>query len=694
MKPQPEYNPSAPNQKGAATHLKGGIESALINTGPATAVQFLSVLHPNGGDVEIRTQRRGGHVHSCGLPDAASASAMLPDLVPDGNANIWVGVGTRRRGERNAAGVTHIAAAWADVDFKHFGGDREAALSALDRFALPPSIVVETGGGFQAYWRLDAAVTSDFSRLEALNRGLARALGPAGGQLDDVSDRARVLRVPGTFNLKYDPPRLVNIVQWEPERRYGLDLLEAHVPLVRPADNGHGLAPPLPEEIPEGDRNNAMTSLAGSMRRRGASEAGILAALQVVNADQCQPALDEAEVRGIARGVASRYAPEHVLASVGVDATFVESDLSVEPPPVSWTVDGIVPASGITMPYGEGGTGKTAVMMAMAVCICAGEPFLGQATASGPVIWIDTEMGEEDARRRLWEVSRGLGLDHPPPNLHLFSTFDSLLDVFAEVTAAVLRLQPVAVFIDSLGAALGGTDATPAHNINPLMSRLQTIGIPVILLDHQAKLQAGESYTAKMPFGSVYKFNRARSVWQIEKAEFQGAGTLELLLRHIKSTFGPLRREPLGVRLAFEAASIRVETVDVADSPGLLARLPKEHQVLQAVRRGAETVTEIMKATDLSDSAVRNHLSRLSRRGQVRKEESSNRREADHWFAAGDETGASQKLRRKPPAPIKKGRRAANSSGFKEGRQTGAKRATKRAAQAAPEEMRILGELP
>src|SRR4029453_4677772 len=120
----------------------------------------------------------------------------------------------------------------------------------------------------------------------------------------------------------------------------------------------------------------------------------------------------------------------------------------------------------------------------------------------------------------------------------------------------------------------------------PLMSRLQTIGIPVILLDHQAKLQAGESYTAKMPFGSVYKFNRARSVWQIEKAEFQGAGTLELLLRHIKSTFGPLRKGPFGVRLTFKEGAISVDPIAVADSPGLLIRLPKQQQVLEAIRRG------------------------------------------------------------------------------------------------------------
>jgi putative DNA primase/helicase len=45
------------------------------------------------------------------------------------------------------------------------------------------------------------------------------------------------------------------------------------------------------------------------MRRRGASEAAILAALRAVNREQCRPPLDDAEVRKIAASVA-RYEPE------------------------------------------------------------------------------------------------------------------------------------------------------------------------------------------------------------------------------------------------------------------------------------------------------------------------------------------------------------------------------------------------
>src|SRR5690606_23088605 len=51
-----------------------------------------------------------------------------------------------------------------------------------------------------------------------------------------------------------------------------------------------------------------LTSLAGTMRRRGMTEDAIAAALIVTNRDRCRPPLDEDEVRTIARSVAG-YEP-------------------------------------------------------------------------------------------------------------------------------------------------------------------------------------------------------------------------------------------------------------------------------------------------------------------------------------------------------------------------------------------------
>jgi hypothetical protein len=62
------------------------------------------------------------------------------------------------------------------------------------------------------------------------------------------------------------------------------------------------------EKIPEGQRNCHLTSLAGSMRRRGMSGEAIEAALLAENVQRCEPPLPESEVRKIAASVA-RYKP-------------------------------------------------------------------------------------------------------------------------------------------------------------------------------------------------------------------------------------------------------------------------------------------------------------------------------------------------------------------------------------------------
>lgn len=76
-------------------------------------------------------------------------------------------------------------------------------------------------------------------------------------------------------------------------------------------ENKREPAQPVGDEIPKGERDATFTSLAGTMRRRGLSEAAILAALRETNTERCRPPLAEAQLAKIARSV-SRYEPEAV----------------------------------------------------------------------------------------------------------------------------------------------------------------------------------------------------------------------------------------------------------------------------------------------------------------------------------------------------------------------------------------------
>lgn len=96
----------------------------------------------------------------------------------------------------------------------------------------------------------------------------------------------------------------------------GLTLKDFDAALGTVPSGGNGQpAPPIGESIPDGARNVTLTSRAGSMRRRGFSEAAILAALREENA-KCVPArLPDRELAAIARSV-GRYTPASTSAAM------------------------------------------------------------------------------------------------------------------------------------------------------------------------------------------------------------------------------------------------------------------------------------------------------------------------------------------------------------------------------------------
>ena len=92
--------------------------------------------------------------------------------------------------------------------------------------------------------------------------------------------------------------------EWErPASRYEL----APFPDIMTPRPVRALAPMVGSEIPNGARNETLTSLAGSMRRRGMTEEAITAALLVEN-KRCQTPLPTSDIQRIARSIV-RYEP-------------------------------------------------------------------------------------------------------------------------------------------------------------------------------------------------------------------------------------------------------------------------------------------------------------------------------------------------------------------------------------------------
>lgn len=152
----------------------------------------------------------------------------------DGKTNCYFGVLLRKPGTRigyydskthrgTEADALASNCVWMDIDFK--ATPEDAVRSFLKALPLKPSIVVRSGGGVHVYWLLrEPAEGDDLRRVKAINRALVRHTGQTGDK--QSVDLARVLRVPFTANVKYEPPRPCSISYWSPDTRYNLSQFE------------------------------------------------------------------------------------------------------------------------------------------------------------------------------------------------------------------------------------------------------------------------------------------------------------------------------------------------------------------------------------------------------------------------------------------------------------------------------------
>lgn len=196
---------------------------------------------------------------------------------------VWFGVATRtanlggRRG--GGAGCAQITALWVDIDVEssvHAAGGLPPTIAAaheiLDDFPLPPTAVVNSGHGLQAWWMLTEPLHAADATSILADWGTTWAeLGRRRGwHIDNVFDVARVMRLPGTYNRKADPvPVVVLEVDWA--RTYGTDDIAQHTldaPEPDPAIIQRRNVPYIGPERP-GDAYNATADPRQILERAG-----------------------------------------------------------------------------------------------------------------------------------------------------------------------------------------------------------------------------------------------------------------------------------------------------------------------------------------------------------------------------------------------------------------------------------------
>ena len=281
----------------------------------------------------------------------------------------------------------------------------------------------------------------------------------------------------------------------------------------------------------------------------------------------------------------------------------------------------LLPSRQPTFIYGQGGIGKSWLALYLCALVDNGLTKNGFNADVGNSLYVDWETDKATAEGRAWAIKRGDPDIHEGWGLRYFAAQSPLVDWIDTLADHVAAEKFDLVVIDSVGMALGG-DAGNDEKVLVFMTALRTLQTTVLLIDHMTKGADSEDRGA---FGSAYKKNQGRSMWEMRQA---ADGELTMGLYHRKTNLGRLG-PPVGLSLEiiedddYTIQSASFSRCGVADLPDDLASgMTLPQRINAALTTGAQRIDDIREAlNDIPPSSVDAVLSRMVKRGQLTKPE-------------------------------------------------------------------------
>ncbi len=176
-----------------------------------TIRQFFDTLFIEGDYIQLRGIKAP---HSALSPDPTSdfdfAVSFSESII--GKRHVYFGVNPRNE----QGDITAVRWIWADLD-----GDKHKSIKRLKNFILSPTLIVDTGGGYHAYWKLRTEQPPT-EELKNKIRDFQVFM-----EADPLPDFERLFRVPNTKNIKYNPPKTCRVVLYKPEFVWDFETIAA-----------------------------------------------------------------------------------------------------------------------------------------------------------------------------------------------------------------------------------------------------------------------------------------------------------------------------------------------------------------------------------------------------------------------------------------------------------------------------------
>ena len=274
---------------------------------------------------------------------------------------------------------------------------------------------------------------------------------------------------------------------------------------------------------------------------------------------------------------------------------------------VKWMIEPIIQLNNPTLIYGPGSTGKSWFGQYLAVLADAGMNSGGLGVEPSTVLYLDWETDQDELDSRVTMLRKGLGLDGPSSIWYKHMTSGLSADI--ETIRGLCATHNVQlIVIDSVGSACMG-EPESAEVVLRAFGALRSLGVSSLCIDHTNK--------EGTLFGSVYKYNASRQVFECKKDQQPDDNKIVLGLFHKKANNSRLMK-PIGYELSFRDSAITISRQDVRDTP-----LETQMRVIDRIENLLKTkpnglpVTEIAEELEKTESHIRKELSDAKKRGMI-----------------------------------------------------------------------------
>ncbi len=300
----------------------------------------------------------------------------------------------------------------------------------------------------------------------------------------------------------------------------------------------------------------------------------------------------------------------------------VEGDFEA-PPADTYLAAPLLPMGATTVLYGPGGAGKGYLACGLAVALGRGVPFVGMATVSTRVLYLDWEDTLDEFQRRVRAVADGLGVQ---PQKLLYRECRQPFGSMAEDLASYVTAEGVGlVIVDSAEAAMGdgGERTTSASRANRLFNELRYLNTTTLVIDHVTGENLKTKELAGRPFDSVFKSFRARATWEVKKDQSLGALHWHVGL-YLTKTNRTAMLPPIGIEIAISPGRVTFHRQDVRQSDVLSAATSWQFRIDGALWNAKMTHAELYEAlgatTEAEQGTVRKTVSKGLQKGRYARD--------------------------------------------------------------------------